>query len=296
MSDQNANGGENLATIPKSQLTTIGPSNPLVARGIAELAKSCELNVNQSGGCDLDKGESYLYLGWAWYETDDYTEASQAFEDAIRFFHDAIGMGHSSARVYCLRGKARLGSAAAVEALAADQGNEIAPLFRRGLCRKAIEDFERAIELDQDNYYWRAKACHYGKQSWDRTVSRAEAVRDFGKIIRLGRPPEDDNPALLLAASPDAGPWDDKFAEEIAKKAAKRTNWKDCWSLASLAAVCAELGHFGGAICYQKDAWELARGNRLDDAVVAEFRRCLDLYQQQGGRFPSPLSTLPGPY
>src|SRR5262249_13359369 len=144
----------------------------------------------------------------------------------------------------------------------------------KGDYRKAIEDYDEAIQIDPKNslYYFSRGDAGAAKKQYDR------AIRDFDEAIRLdpNRAYAYDSFAWLLATCPKQEFGDGRRAIELATKACDLTNWENGLHLATLAAAYAETGRFYQAVRWQKKALE-------DPAYVFndEFRQRLELYEQK---------------
>jgi len=137
---------------------------------------------------------------------------------------------------------------------------------------KALADFDEAMRLDPTN------AMPHDK--------RGLALRDMGEFDKALAAFDEAirldpkyvaaycNRARIHASCPDERFRDGRKAVEDATTACKLHSWKDCRSLAFLAAAYAELGEFDKAIESQKRALEV-----VPKVGRATFRVRLELYQ-----------------
>jgi len=119
-------------------------------------------------------------------------------------------------------------------------------------------------------YAYRGDAW-YAKKKYDK------AIPDYNEAVRLD--PKNTNAyggrAWLWATCPDAKYRDGKKAVESATTAAELTEWKDAYSLGSLAAARAEAGDFTAAVLSQTKANALysdAEDKKNGDARLKLYR------------------------
>lgn len=198
MREQDSVGRANLVAAGSRAIATAVPLNPLVSRGLADLATNCLSNL--TGKNAGRPGDALLHYkhGMAHLHSDEFQEAIQEFDQAIRLDPDCH-------LLYCWRGHAWL-----------SKGNRDASC---GDFVEAIRDFDRAIRLDQQNaeyYLDRGRAW----SSLGGTITRVysdggadgsgealqfdprdafdRAEQDFDEVIRLG-------PESVLAMASNVG-------------------------------------------------------------------------------------------
>jgi tetratricopeptide (TPR) repeat protein len=138
---------------------------------------------------------------------------------------------------------------------------------------RAIADFNEAIRLDPSRalFFVNRALAWSSKKVYDNTRA------DYAEALRLDPTgiPAIDQLAWLLATCPDPNFRDGKRAVELATRACELTEWKNAYTLGTLAAAFAELGDFAKAVEWQEKA------NRLyaDPAERAKGEARLKLYQ-----------------
>jgi tetratricopeptide (TPR) repeat protein len=282
-------------------------ANPLVARGLADLAQSHTFKLKDSvptdqpdadefirrgvHSADLDEAMknfdeglrlapsdpwNYIIRGWLWSRQKEYDKAIQDFDAAIR-----LDPRQNLCQYYAYvdRGRAWNGKR--------DYG-------------KAIEDFDEAIRLwpeSADRVRIDRGFSLWGQKEHDKAIEDfARAIQGYEEWIRNGP----DNPdsytglAWLFATCPEQKVRNGRRAIELATRACELTEWKKYWQLNSLAAAYAEAGQFGEAVFYQTMALELLL---RDEPFVkmwvnpGEFRERLKLYNQKKPYRDTPVST-----
>jgi tetratricopeptide (TPR) repeat protein len=118
--------------------------------------------------------------------------------------------------------------------------------MKRGDYPEAMADYDKAIELDADDWY-----------AYDGRARILCTAPDFQFHLRDG-----------------------KQAVEVATKACDLSGWSEWRSIATLAAACAEAGDFDRAIKWQKKAVEMSQPATEKEQRENEHR--LQLYQ--GGK------------
>ncbi len=103
------------------------------------------------------------------------------------------------------------------------------------------------------------------------------------------------NRAWLLATAPDDRVRDGEEAVELASRVCQAENYRDPYSLETLAAALAETGRYDHAVTTAEHARALAQSHGLSD-LVATLNRHLDDYRgQRPIRMPPPAATQPVP-
>jgi tetratricopeptide (TPR) repeat protein len=144
----------------------------------------------------------------------------------------------------------------------------------RGDCDKALADFSDVIRLDPKHVgaFIKRGSVWYAKKE------DAKALADYGEAARL-----DPNNATALAClawvratCPHEKYRDGKAAVEFARRACELNGWKDPTSLDTLAAACAEIGDYKGAVQYQRQALD---SSNYPNAIRDKGRLRLKLYE-----------------
>jgi tetratricopeptide (TPR) repeat protein len=140
----------------------------------------------------------------------------------------------------------------------------------------AVKDYTDAIRLDRRD----SLAYNNRGGAWQKMGQYDSALKDYNETVRLS-PQETwgyNSLAWLLATCPQAEKRDGSRAVTLAKKACALANWKDPYSLDTLAAACAEAGDFDQAVRWQTQAIStLAADKGFADAA----RERLALYRDK---------------
>jgi cytochrome c-type biogenesis protein CcmH/NrfG len=139
----------------------------------------------------------------------------------------------------------------------------------------AIRDYNEAIRLDPRvaSTFSNRGSAWYDKRDYDR------ALADFNEAIRLDPSNVDpyDKRAWIWATCPDAKHRDGKRAVESTTQACERTQWKDPYTVSTLAAASAEVGDFTAAVKFQEKALGLLSEGESDQQ---DFQARLRLYKE----------------
>jgi tetratricopeptide (TPR) repeat protein len=229
MSDHQAGRDTNVVPAGRRELTSNAASNPLVARGLADLAEATAAGKRiQASAIALQNAISHYLSGTGCYQKDDYTKAVQELDEAISLLNDSIRLDPSNAVAYRHRGKAWWWKNAAEEmmdrteqppneqdcdgnamndfdqAILLDPTNPIGYIERaEAQCwghsfEKGLEDFNQAIRLDPNNPAWYALR---GCVRLDDLDNR-KAIQDFNEAMRLNAPTQ---PEILIVFTPRDG-------------------------------------------------------------------------------------------
>jgi hypothetical protein len=140
----------------------------------------------------------------------------------------------------------------------------------------AIRDYTEAIRLDPRvaSVFSNRGSAWYDKKQYDR------ALDDFAEALRLDPNFVDANNkrAWLWATCPDAKYRNGTRAVESTTRACEQTEWKDPYTLATLAAASAEAGDFDAAVKWQTKALNLFP---KDDPDLKSHRERLNLYRDK---------------
>lgn len=140
----------------------------------------------------------------------------------------------------------------------------------------ALADLDEALRLDPKNVHAYTNRSYAYCQNKD----YAQAEADGRNALRVHPESECGYMALawIWATCPDAKMRNGPKAVEYAK-ACELTAWKSYWSLHALAAACAEVGRFDGALRRERQAQEAADGWATADLPNA--RKALRLYEER---------------
>lgn len=138
----------------------------------------------------------------------------------------------------------------------------------------ALKDFDAALLLKPGH----AALIQCRGHVWLRKKDYAKAIADYDESLRLEPKFATACNSLgwLLATCPEAKFRDGKKALVLAQKACTLTDFKHAPFLDTLAAACAEAGHFKDAVEYQETALKKALGT----TVKADYAFRLELYKK----------------
>jgi serine/threonine-protein kinase len=210
-----------------------------------------------------------------------------AFDRVIDDATACLRLGYQAAQAHRLRGSALFLKGDADRALAdLDESLRLQPGVKSALMSRAgvrqmkgdlsgaVEDVEQAAASAPDDLTILPVLAdmQMKRRNWTRVLATLQTW--------AARAPEDPRPhgglADLYATCPDAALRDGKRAVECARRACELSQWKNPFPLHTLAAACAEVGDFGGAVQWEKRALE-------DEAFAArsgaDARARLQLYE-----------------
>jgi len=229
---------------------------------------------------DPNNAKAFLWRGAAYNHEGEY-------ERAVADLSQAILLDPKFAQAYTCRGYARneLGEndkaiADLSQAILLNPNDELAYANRsaaysvKGEYDKVIADASQAIQLDPNltKIYVCRGSAYSEKGDYDK------AILDCSQAILLN--PEFarayNNFAWLMATCPQATFRDGRKAVEYATKACDLTQWKEPFTLGTLAAACAEAGDFENAVKWENQ--QLATPG-LNASDIADAQKRLALYQ-----------------
>ncbi|HEX4144824.1 MAG TPA: tetratricopeptide repeat protein [Pirellulales bacterium] len=220
----------------------------------------------------------YFLLGLAHDQLGDFKAAAEDFNACMWYFPSSVESveRRGFARLKLgLTKRAEQDSAAAIRMQPNPESyvNRANARLVLGNGEGALADCNTALETDPDNLYGlinRGSAERMLGQ-FDKAVAdyeRAAAIDD--KSYAVNR-----NFAFLRAACPDPAFRDGAKALELAKKACEATNYRDAWSLSSLAAASAETGDWDAAVKWENEAIAVDKLKRNEP----EHKRRLEAFQ-----------------
>lgn len=143
--------------------------------------------------------------------------------------------------------------------------------------RKAIEIFSSIIEKDPVNLV----ALRNRGDSWLGIGKLDKAIADYDAALKVDAKDSGvlNNLAWLLATAPDEKLRDGKRAMELAKEAARVTDFKQAHILSTLAASYAETGDFDNAVVWSKKAVDLAEKSEDNKEIREQLNEELSSYE-----------------
>jgi tetratricopeptide (TPR) repeat protein len=193
----------------------------------------------------------WLWIGDGWVQKGRVVP----FEQAAAYYSDYLSTHPNSAWAYNLRGWTS---------------------FENREYDNALKDYDAALRLDPQDvvaYINRGGA-------WQRKGEYDNALRDYNAAMRLD-PRETmgyNSVAWLLATCPSERHRNGQRAVAMAQKACELSNWKDAYSIDTLAAAYAESGNFDEAIRWQTKAAAMLSA---DQEFVKSARERLALYRDR---------------
>jgi len=140
---------------------------------------------------------------------------------------------------------------------------------------EAIADYSQAIQINPNyaqSYFNRAVV-------YDKDGEYEKAIADFGSAIQSNPAncaPAYNGRAWILATCPQDSLRDGQKAVADATEACEETAWKNPFTLGTLAAAYAEIGHFDDAVKWQNKQLE---SSLLSASDIAGARKRLALYE-----------------
>ena len=212
-----------------------------------------------------------LLLVWAWaggaplrgaelnpYQAGLKAAASGKNEAAARDFGEAIALNLERFNAYLWRGSVR---------------------WRMHNLPAALDDFSAAARLEpQKQAPWRLRAeALYRVRDYHGAVAAYEHAlplqRHLGSI--------QNNLAWMLATCPDPAVRDGRRAVTLAREACQLRQWKDAFSLDTLAAAYAEIGSFEEAIRWENEAIaRLPQSGAVDKQRARSLREHLERFRR----------------
>ena len=196
----------------------------------------------------------WLWVGEGWVQKSRVVP----LEQAIDYYTDYLRSHPNSAWAYNLRGWAR---------------------YESGDYDNAVTDDSEAIRLAPQD----AMAYNNRGAAWQKKGAYDNALKDYSEAIRFS-PQETwgyNSVAWLLATCPEGRHRDGRRAVTMARKACELSNWKDAYSIDTLATAYAESGDFGEAIRWQNKAIEMLAAEKGDAEFLQAARDRLALYRDK---------------
>lgn len=137
--------------------------------------------------------------------------------------------------------------------------------------QEAIEIFNRILEQKPDNAF----VLRNRGDAWLGLGKLKEAITDYEAALKLDEKDSGvlNNLAWLLATSPDASLRNGQRAIELAKTAARVTEFKQAHILSTLAAAYAEAGDFENAKTWSQKAVDLAEKDSGDKEIREQLKK-----------------------
>jgi tetratricopeptide (TPR) repeat protein len=261
--------GETIAVLPQGTVATVEKSKPdndklwcRTVAGIGWIARG-DLLTCQDAVAEWQKmianGEysAYFLLGLAHDQLGDFRRSEEDFNACMWYYPASV-----EAVEYRSFARLKLGDAKRAERdssvsirmlpSAGAYGNRANARLVLGNGEGALADCNEALQLDPDS-----QIVLINRGSVERMLGHFDkAVADYERAAAIdgGAFALNRNYAILRAACPDPAFRDGSKAMELAKKACEATDYRDSWSLSSLAAACAETGDWDGAVKWENEA------------------------------------------
>jgi tetratricopeptide (TPR) repeat protein len=185
MTDQDNSREGSLVRTGGSELAPVGPANPLVSRGLADITRGDDaLKRIETSAFVVEIAISYYLSGADWFKRHDYSKAREDLDEAIRLLDEAIRLSPNSPLARRHRGNAcwcRCVTQELIEDDEQSQAHRNASSSAEAYYEKALRDFDEAIRLEPDNAL--AHAERGAARSWG--SHHDEGIHDFDEAIRL---------------------------------------------------------------------------------------------------------------
>lgn len=258
--------------------------------------------------------QAYLARGDARYSLEEYDQAMADYNAVLTTNPNSSGALYMRGRCWYAKGEFDQAIADYNAALKVQPNHSWAiahrgdAYFAQMAFDAAIADFDKATQIDR-TFDWaimrRGDVWFYGKHDLDRAIvdytfahtlnphnswaihqrghcleqkkDFAQAVMDYSEAVELDPEYWDFavNLAWVLATCPDDTVRDGNKAIELATRACDLTDWRNSFSLGTLAAATAEAGQFDKAVEFEKKAIELASEGydiELAKSILEKFR------------------------
>jgi tetratricopeptide (TPR) repeat protein len=144
---------------------------------------------------------------------------------------------------------------------------------------KAIDIFTKVLDRDGENL----QALRNRGDAWLGSGNLPNAIADYEAALKLDDKDSGvlNNLAWLLATAPDESLRNGSRSVELAKEAARVTDFKEPHILSTLAAAYAESGDFTSAKSWSKKAVELAEKNEDSEDIREQLGKELASYEAE---------------
>jgi tetratricopeptide (TPR) repeat protein len=183
MSDQDNRNGGSLLPAGRRDVAPVAAGNPLLSRGITDLARHCLCSESQPVRLNPQDATFFYNRGLARFGKGNYGEAIKDFDEAIRLDPNHAFAYRHRGKVWCIWGLFGKANKDFSEAIHIDPQRALF-YYDRGVTHRhgwTIKDLDEAIRIDPtfaNAYYERGLArAHYGLLD--------EAIKDFEEAIHL---------------------------------------------------------------------------------------------------------------